>query len=292
MNYSFDIDSKEVFYRSSLEDLERLQAIDYKIPLTKGKKRKALQREYDNLIGKTKFTVEDYKKYQQKIATKQKIVDIKEEIQSIDSWITRTCNNQIEMLKNMKFITEDNKLTNKGNYAICLQETFSLPVAELVDEGWLDNIDTPNLVGILSCFTNMRLADEQSVLSIDSIDCDDLTKKRIHRLVNCYHKYIDIFNREKIDIIENIELQFNLCELVIKWCYCEDEMVCKKIIAECRHYDINLGDFVKAILKINNISKELENIATIAGNLSLLGKLREVPNITLKFCVTNQSLYL
>jgi hypothetical protein len=41
--------------------------------------------------------------------------------------------------------------------------------------------------------------------------------------------------------------------------------------------DIFLGEFVKAILKINNITAELEKV---------------VPQLTLKYVATNQSLYI
>jgi hypothetical protein len=45
-------------------------------------------------------------------------------------------------------------------------------------------------------------------------------------------------------------------------------------------------------LKINNISSELEQICELTGNISLLSKLKEIPNLTLKYVATNQSLYV
>jgi hypothetical protein len=55
---------------------------------------------------------------------------------------------------------------------------------------------------------------------------------------------------------------------------------------------IFLGEFVKALLKINNISAEMEKIAELTGNIAFLSKLREIPNMTMKYVVTNQSLYV
>jgi hypothetical protein len=55
---------------------------------------------------------------------------------------------------------------------------------------------------------------------------------------------------------------------------------------------IFLGEFVKAILKINNISSEMEKVAEGMGNMELLSKLKEIPVKTLKFVATNQSLYI
>jgi hypothetical protein len=56
--------------------------------------------------------------------------------------------------------------------------------------------------------------------------------------------------------------------------------------------EIFLGEFVKALLKINNIGAEMEKIAEMVGNIEFLSKLREIPNLTLKYVVTNQSLYV
>jgi hypothetical protein len=36
----------------------------------------------------------------------------------------------------------------------------------------------------------------------------------------------------------------------------------------------------------------MEKIAEMTGNISFLSKLKEIPNITLKYVVTNQSLYV
>jgi hypothetical protein len=55
---------------------------------------------------------------------------------------------------------------------------------------------------------------------------------------------------------------------------------------------IFLGEFVKALLKINNISGEMEKIAEMTGNVLFLIKLKEIQNMTLKYVVTNQSLYV
>jgi hypothetical protein len=67
----------------------------------------------------------------------------------------------------------------------------------------------------------------------------------------------------------------------VKWYY--------KVEAE---KGIFLGEFVKAILKINNIANEMEKIAELISNINLLSKLKEIPMLTLKYVATNQSLYV
>ena len=56
--------------------------------------------------------------------------------------------------------------------------------------------------------------------------------------------------------------------------------------------DIFLGEFIKAILKINNIALEVERAAEVMQNLELVEKMRQIPVLTLKYVATNQSLYI
>jgi hypothetical protein len=78
-----------------------------------------------------------------------------------------------------------------------------------------------------------------------------------------------------------------------EWCLCEDVNACKLLLQKMgEEKQIFLGDFSKALLKINNIACELEKVCELTGNMELLGKLREIPGKTLKYVVTNQSLYI
>jgi hypothetical protein len=88
-------------------------------------------------------------------------------------------------------------------------------------------------------------------------------------------------------------MHYDLIKYVAKWCNCNDIEDCKLVLQElASEKEVFLGEFVKALMKINNISNEMEKIAEITGNMSLLGKLKEIPQLTLKYVVTNQSLYV
>ena len=43
---------------------------------------------------------------------------------------------------------------------------------------------------------------------------------------------------------------------------------------------------------MNNIANELKNVAEHSGNVAFLHKLAQIPELTLKFIATNQSLYV
>ena len=60
---------------------------------------------------------------------------------------------------------------------------------------------------------------------------------------------------------------YDICELVFKWCNAENEEDANKIFEITILGNIS-GDFVKAILKINNIVNELEKVAEIIENVN------------------------
>ena len=156
----------------------------------------------------------------------------------------------------------------------------------------MNNLSSIDLVILLSCFTNLKLSDENSVFSLNETKINNNAKEAIQNIDNLYNKYIDIFNKHKIPITENIDKHLNLCDIINDWCLADNEIECKNVINECYKYDISLGDFVKAVLKINNIATELEKSAILLEDLELIKKIKEIPNLTLKHCVTNGSLYL
>ena len=66
----------------------------------------------------------------------------------------------------------------------------------------------------------------------------------------------------------------------MKWCEAEGDFACKEILATIQNETGNvfLGDFIKAILKINNISNEVERAAESLNQISLIEKLRKYQN--------------
>jgi len=287
---------KKPFYRTDIDNLKQLYTLNQHIEMLSGKKKKKRLREISNLEGTTKFIKEDYQKYLDTVQLEKDSVYFKKRLQSIESFIDDEINIQIKMLIDMQFVykTEEDilSLTEKGKIAVTLQELAPLPFAEIIENGTLNDLDTKEIIAVLSCFTNMHLSDEMTVHSIASININEKVRGAITAVKKKYNKYFDILIEQKLGIVDNYEMHYNMVELAYKWCDANDNASCMSIINQAKTYDISLGDFVKAILKINNIIQELEKAATISEDVSLIEKIREIPVLTLKSCITNQSLYL
>jgi hypothetical protein len=144
---------------------------------------------------------------------------------------------------------------------------------------------------LFSCFTNISVLEEYKE---HELSCDD---KTVHKIVSevseLYSKNYDREMYEQISTGLDYNMHYDLINYVCEWCDCENVESCKFFLQKLKEEkQIFLGEFVKALLKINNISSELEKVTEYYGNIDLLSKLKEIPILTLKYVVTNQSLYV
>ena len=91
---------------------------------------------------------------------------------------------------------------------------------------------------------------------------------------------------------DSYDVQYDMCDYMFSWCSAENEAACNKIYIDAKKYNIYIGEFVKAILKIVNICNELEKACIIQENMKLLHTLSFVKDRVLKSIATNQSLYI
>ena len=182
-------------------------------------------------------------------------------------------------------------LTLKGKMASQLREVHCLVFARLLEDGILYTLSSRELIGLFSCVTNISVSDEYK----DIIPCSENTTVNITAVkVYSYYDYYESKETElRINTGIDYNLHFDILNYVEEWTQCEDVDECKLLLQKMEYEKgIFLGEFVKAILKINNVAAEMEKIAEMTGNIEFLSKLREIPGLTLKFVVTNQSLYI
>ena len=108
-----------------------------------------------------------------------------------------------------------------------------------------------------------------------------------------YEDKKEIEIQQRLDTGVDYSMHFDLIDYVIEWADCSNEAECRVLLDRIgTEKEIFLGEFVKALLKINNISSEMEKIAEMTGDVEFLHKLKQIPELTLKFVATNQSLYV
>jgi superfamily II RNA helicase len=183
------------------------------------------------------------------------------------------------------------EMKEKGIIASNIQETHSLALTDLYTntDGFKD-FQAEEIVGLLSCFTNITVSDE-NILQNPSSKYKSINELCIS-LKNRYNYYYDIELDNKINTGTDYNIHYQIIDEVIEWCKCQNEIECMKVIEKVKSYNISLGDFIKAILKINNIASEIEKICEVIGNVELLHKIKKIQLLTMKYVVNNISLYV
>ena len=261
------------------------------------KKRKEIERSIKNIEDNYKYIETDKNNYERIISKENEINFLETQFDSLKSYFKLEVESVLKLLNEEKFIEGKNndentlKLTLQGKIASQIREIHCLVFSKLYNEMVLDKLSSKQLVALFSCFTNIRVQEEFKDNLPKSNDCN-VNKIILKVLDLCDYYRIQEISRN-INTGYDYEIHYDLLNYVEKWCDAENIEDCKLVLQEMHtSKEIFLGEFVKALLKINNISNELEKIAEMTGNIAFLSKLKEIPNITLKYVVTNQSLYV
>ena len=226
------------------------------------------------------------------MSNKQQEIEILEkEMEQLNTYYHSGVEKVLQLLGEETFIEEQVKLTLKGKIAAQIRETHCLVFANLFVNNELEHLSTVQLIALFSCFTNIAVQEDRKSFFPKSDD------KEVQHIVN---KVTDMYsNYQNTELQRNIisgidyTIHYDLLNYVEEWCFSDDITSCKLLLQKIgSEKEIFLGEFVKALLKINNISSEMEKIAEMTGNIAFLSKLKEIPNMTLKYVVTNQSLYV
>jgi superfamily II RNA helicase len=295
-----ELDNMKQYYnilRTPKEVIEEYVELQNKKPYAVNKKRKEIERSLEQIKDNYKFIEQDKITLEKVRLKENKIYELQCEYNNTNSYFNSGVQTVLNLLKTEGYIEGECNhesslhLTTKGKLASQLRETHCLVFSKLFEDKTIDNLTSKQLVSLFSCFTNISVQEEQK----DNFPKTDDTelKNIVHFVSKLYSEYQQKEIDNKIDTGIDYTIHYDLLNYVDKWCDCETIEECKILLQTIgTEKEIFLGEFVKALLKINNISCEMEKIAEMSGNIAFLSKLKEIPNMTLKYVVTNQSLYV
>ena len=293
------------------EDLEKLKTTinNFKVPLdilqlylklrkdkstVINKKKKEIEKQIENIDNNYKiinYELDFVTNYNNKI---NELESLNEDYNHINSYFKTNIDKIVNILKEKEFIYfYDNiyQLSKKGFISCMIKEIPSVIFANYIENNLLINFTALELVGILSCYTNIIIPDgiknlipyskntkiENFIRIIDK-DIDNLIQLESKKIVNTGIDY---------------KIQYDMIDYFMTWCEITNIGECKLFLQKIqKEKEVFLGDFIKGLLKVNNIIMEFEKVYEYLGNVEQIHILKQVPEITLKFIVSNQSLYV
>lgn len=299
-------------YRNSINTIcEYIDLNDRKNSLV-NKKRKECERKIQNIIENNKFIDDDVKLYLQKHNIENQIKLNEINIIKYTNFYKDKINMVLNLLIDCKMVekndtnninntTNANNLENKYDYVLTLKGEIASNLREvhclffcdiLFDTtDLLHTLNSHEIAGLLSCFTNISIPIEKRDI-VPNVE----NNKLLEYVVNFFADYnsckdFDLQHSIKLDVED--ETHYDIIQYVINWCNCQSENECKQLLQTIYiEKNISCGEFIKCILKINNIVEELKICCEIIGLIDLNSKLCEISGLTLKYIATNQSLYV
>ena len=261
-----------------------------KLPMTKKslyKKTKArieeIEKEHEGIKDDI-FVYQEYKKYTMETNS------IERSIRNLDNYISNVVD-KIETYLEENYLFSKNELTLKGQLAANINESNCLIFSEMIVSGDLNRLSSFQLAKFLSCFAEIKLPDSDRnhnftmyARSYELSDCIHFYKTKIETI----YSYEDACH---ITLVDYCPMQYDLLYYMDKWYNEEEKEYCLEIIEEARKHGISLGEWIKAILKVTKMSKEIYKAAILAEEYELALKLKEIPEKILKSVCINQSLY-
>jgi superfamily II RNA helicase len=242
---------------------------------------------------------EEYKFIKTEIQSYEEIENIKIKIKKIEenkllskNYMLNNIENIVDILHKYNFIDNDWNVNISGDIASNILEIHPLVFFDsMLYTNYFKKYSTSEIIAILSCFTNLTISED--IKYQRPFTNNSSIKEVLEFIIERNSIYYDEECLLKINSGSDYNIHYQIVDEMIEWCNSENEIECIKVINKIKQvHNISVGEFIKSILKINNIGLEIEKICEITGNIELLYKIKKIPQLTLKYIVTNLSLYV
>ena len=298
---NFDFDST---YKSQLEIYNNHDSImnDPYIKIN-GKKLKKMKSELEKIKSNIQNFDSHYKsflEYQQLI---YKINHIQKNIDYLKSANSQEINSIIDFLYKNDYITfndsvnvfnldtnnyfkhyNDIIINKKGTIAKQIAECNELLLTEILTNNLLHNLSSVEIITVLAIFIEEKTIDGESS-SIDDLDIPSKSIQVIKQIKQISNKFE--FNESKYNL--NTKTDWNIYLEFVQPAYM---WIQNKSIYEIKSYCQYEGNFIKNIIKINNILENIKSICMIIEDYDLLYKIQDLYKILIRDQVTLESLYI
>jgi antiviral helicase SKI2 len=255
----------------------------FNVKLSKSQKKRINKLKHLMNNNENKIIYDTYSKY---IKIKNDYTKLLTELKYNDDYINYISNNVKNFLLSYNYLDEQNILTRKGIIASRINECNAILLTEIITNNYLNDMTPEEIIGFLAIFLEPITKNED--INIDFIKGTPLLKNKI--------KLTEELGKE----LNNYEYNFNITYNEIYWNLSYDfvdnayNWAKKKSLKEVLQSTeiMYLGNFIRNMIRINNIATNLIELFEINGNIEIIPKLQEIDGLIMRDFVSVNSLYL
>jgi len=281
--------------RQAIDDFIRAEE---SVKTAVNKKRKEFERVLETLAFDNRFIKTDAQRLREHYKLERDLKGDENYLVILETHINTSISKICILLRDRGFIEVSDggeiTLSNLGAIASGIAEIHPLVIAEIVIQtNGFQDFSVDQIIGFLAAFTDVKVDEDARAWQLKSED--PFLNARFQRLITDYELYERYEDEHGLNtgIDYKTALNYDISDFAMEWIACNDEEHCKWFIqTRLSEKGISIGDFVKAVIKISTIAKELSTIAEQTGNMDLLHKLTQIDGKILKYVTTSQSLYV
>ena len=221
---------------------------------------------------------------------KQKV--FKDQLESIESqdWMAEnemktSMNYMTQILQKFGYLSPENHLTQKGLIASTIQECNELLLTELLESKEIRSLTMPELITIFASLMNERDATTEEKM-ISDLKLPKYMLNILYNLQEFGDKYIDAENAHKFQTILDFDIYLDFLEPIYHW---SSGKSIQEVYQFTNMYD---GNFVKAVLRVNNICESVKGVFQMIGDYEMLKVLENSQEMLIRDITCINSLYI
>lgn len=296
-NIKYEYDELNEYFNNlnlsfSFEDFNKYYNLKYETEtylLTNGNKK------YIKKFEKHQDFEKNYKIYLDNFDSYNHMLYLKNEIENSDynNYIFQSLNTILKYLNTNGYITNyndikdltKNNVTLKGIICSQINECNEILLSEMLINNFFEDLNDEQICGLLSVFSNTKcLNEEMKVIDVNCLDIDNILKEKLQKLENMKNNFQTQEENMKIYINTEWDLNYDMVEYNYKWC--------KGFDFKSLYFDNYIGNFVKDVLKLDNLLSTLEVLCINLEKYDLYNKITQIHSKILRDIVTTESLYI
>ena len=176
-------------------------------------------------------------------------------------------------------------ITQKGIIGSQINECNEILLTELIVNGIFDELDIFEIIAVVSLFIDTKpLDDENSTSTHTTLNISSKLRNTIDKSIQIKDIMENAEGKYNISLETDWDLNFNMIIPSMSW-------ASGKSFGEI-YYGNFEGNFIKDMIKINNIINDLQVMAEFLGKLELTSKCSKIEDKIIRDMVTVDSLYI
>lgn len=223
--------------------------------------------------------------------TEEQIKNMEMRIHYLQTSDTNKGQNILYVLQKLGYIKDDiksvselspEKSTIKGIIGAQINECEPILLTEMITQGVFDGLKPAEIVGLLGIFVDdVKKDDEKTSASVYGTP-------KIHERLNMINNIINniVKTEREVKITNDWMIYYDYIDPAYTWA---SGGTLDKVFKQINTYE---GNFIRAMLKINNIVKNIRDLSRTFGDIKNIPNLDEVEELILRDIVSVESLYI